>query len=159
MHLFTYGTLMFPEIWQAVDCPDDTGRQFATLPATLLGYQIFRVADAVYPGIIACVPPPSPSDSQPTTLNSQPTSVPGILYLDVDPETIARLDRFEDDFYRRQPITVNTDDGRELAAEAYIIPVDQRHLLTAEPWTAEEFEKCGDLARFAARYKGFQRLD
>jgi hypothetical protein len=163
MHVFTYGTLMFPQVWQAVVGPDDSGRQFAklpaTLPATLPGYQIFRVAGAVYPGIIKYSPPAPPSDSQLSTLHSQPSPVPGLLHLDVDADSIARVDRFESDFYRRQPITVVTRDGRELAAEAYVVPDESRHVLTDEPWTADEFEKRGDLARFVARYTGFQRLD
>jgi gamma-glutamylcyclotransferase (GGCT)/AIG2-like uncharacterized protein YtfP len=163
MHVFTYGTLMFPQVWQAVVGPDDSGRQFAklpaTLPATLPGYQIFRVAGAVYPGIIKYSPPAPPSDSQLSTLNSQPSPVPGLLYLDVDPDSIARVDRFEDGFYRRQSITVTTNDGRQLEAQTYVVPGEHRHVLTADPWTADEFEKRGDLARFVARYAGFQRLD
>ncbi len=100
-----------------------------------------------------------PSRPQPSTLNSQPSRVPGVLYLDVDADAIARLDRFEDDFYERRSITVACDDGRQLAADAYILPEESRHLLTDEPWTAADFTSRGDLDRFVARYSGFQRLD
>jgi gamma-glutamylcyclotransferase (GGCT)/AIG2-like uncharacterized protein YtfP len=147
MNLFTYGTLMFPEVWQTV-----VGRDFASLPATLRGHQIFRVAGAVYPGIIKLSPPPSPFPPPPST------PVPGILYLNLDDESLTHLDQFESDFYQRRPITVTADDGQLLAAEAYVVPEESRHLLTDEVWTAEGFQSRGDLARFVARYAGFDRL-
>jgi gamma-glutamylcyclotransferase (GGCT)/AIG2-like uncharacterized protein YtfP len=173
MHLFTYGTLMFPEVWQAV-----VGRQFETTPAQLPGYQIFRVRDAVYPGIIALYPGiiavnPSPSgrgqvrdfsDSRPSTLDSGLSPVPGLVYLDVDPESFARLDAFEGHEYIRRSVTVfckddTSPDGRELTADTYIVPTDSAHILTPEPWTAADFLTHGHLAEFLARYSGFNRLD
>ncbi len=138
MHVFTYGTLMFPEVWQTV-----VGRESASLLAHAPGFRIFRVMDAVYPGIVAA---------------GSTDVVAGILYLAVDDESFARLDRFESDFYQRRPILITTDDGRQLDAEAYIIPDQHRHLLTDETWTAEDFQSRGDLARFVARYAGFDRL-
>jgi gamma-glutamylcyclotransferase (GGCT)/AIG2-like uncharacterized protein YtfP len=149
MHLFTYGTLMFPEVWKTV-----VGKEFPTVPAALPGYQIFRVAGAVFPGIVAIAsspvspfpPPPSPP-------------VPGLVYLDLDAATIARLDRFEDDFYVRQTVTVTCEDGCELAADAYLVPENRRDVLTSEIWTAEEFAARGHLAEFVTRYRGFNRLE
>jgi hypothetical protein len=35
MHVFTYGTLMFPEVWQAV-----VGREFATIEGTAAEFAI-----------------------------------------------------------------------------------------------------------------------
>ena len=153
MHVFTYGTLMFPEVWQAV-----VGRDFASLRGHITGYHIYRVADAVFPGIVQCPPaddclPPSPLPPPPST------SVAGVVYLDVDAESLARLDRFEDDFYDRGPVPVHCADSRQLEAAAYIVPDKNRHVLTDKPWTAEDFLAHGDLARFLARYAGFQRLD
>ena len=51
MHLFTYGSLMFAEVWQRV-----VGRSFATVPATLKGYDIFRVRGANFPGVVQASP-------------------------------------------------------------------------------------------------------
>ena len=174
-HLFTYGTLMFQEVWQAIVCPDDVGRDFPSTPARLDGYQIFRVKDALYPGIIKSDPPPSPnpqsevrnpksripppSGSRPSTLHSQPSTVPGLLYLDLDSGLLARLDRFEDDFYRRQHIVVACDNGRQLAVEAYIVPDERRDVLTTEPWSGDDFVARGDLDRFLANFAGFQRVE
>ncbi len=162
MHLFTYGTLMFPEIWQAV-----VGKDFKTTPAHLPSHEIYRVRNAVYPGIIAA-PNHSPSEngplgehsgSRPSTLDSRLSSVPGLLYLNLDEAALHRLDQFEDDFYQRQTITVTCGDGRELEAQAYVVPPKSRHLLTDEIWTAADFATRGDLALFAAKYAGFHRLD
>lgn len=138
MHVFTYGTLMFPEVWQAV-----VGRPYATVRGQAAGYEIFRVRDALFPGIIA---------GQPTD------AVRGVMYLDVDDDSVARLDRFEDDFYLRLPIVVTCDDSQRLAAQAYVVPAERRGVLTAEPWNGDDFVARGDLARFMAGFAGFGRL-
>jgi len=138
MHVFTYGTLMFPEVWQVV-----VGRPFITAVGHAAGFRIFRVRDALYPGIFAA---------------ASTDAVQGVVYLDVDFATLARLDRFEDDFYRRQPIVVVCDDGQQLEAEAYIVPDERRDVLTTEPWSGDDFVARGDLDRFLANFAGFQRV-
>jgi gamma-glutamylcyclotransferase (GGCT)/AIG2-like uncharacterized protein YtfP len=135
MHIFTYGTLMFPEVWQAV-----VGRPFATIAGHVSGFALYRVRGAVFPGMVA------------TTDSRQ---VPGIVYLDVDDDALTRLDRFEDAFYRRQAVTVACDDGRLREAHAYLVPEENRAELSDEPWTYQAFAERGDLAQFMARYKGF----
>jgi gamma-glutamylcyclotransferase (GGCT)/AIG2-like uncharacterized protein YtfP len=138
MHIFTYGTLMFPEVWQAV-----VGRQFETVQCTARGYAIYRVWEAVFPGIVAA------GDSD---------AVRGVAYLNVDPACLARLDRFEDDFYRRQTLWVECDDGQRRAAEAYIVLAENRSLLTDEPWSPEQFVVLGHLDQFIHRFAGFSRI-
>src|SRR5262245_7057245 len=135
MHVFTYGTLMFPEVRQSV-----VGRSFVTVSGEAPGFRIFRVRDAVFPGISEA---------------SQADSVPGVVYLDVDPESTARLDRFEDDFYERRAIPVDCNDGRRRMAEAYVVPDANRNVLTCEPWTRESFLESGGLEQFIARFAGF----
>lgn len=159
MHLFTYGTLMFPEVWRIV-----VGRQFQNLPATLHGYQIFRVASVLYPGIIKSPPPPfafppPSSNSHSSSLNSQPPAVPGLVYRNVDAISLERLDRFEGDDYRRLSVEVTTDDGQVITADTYVIRPELGHLLTDEVWTAKEFAANGQLERFIAEYRGFHRID
>ena len=110
MHVFTYGTLIFPEVWEAV-----VGKPFATIAGRVGGFSIYRVRGAVFPGIT------------PTAVQD---SVSGLVYLDVDDESIVRLDRFEDDFYRRETVAVACDHGRKLDAEAYVVPEEQRDVLT-----------------------------
>src|SRR5262245_25048677 len=115
-HVFTYGSLMFPEVWRIV-----AGREFRTVEGVVSGYSIFRVKDAAYPGIVA----------------DAGSVVRGLVYLDVDPQSLARLDTFEGEFYVRLSLPINCQDGDCRAADAYTIPDRNRHVLTAEPWTAE----------------------
>ena len=138
MHVFTYGSLMFPEVWNIV-----VGREFPTIRGTLSGYSIFRVEGAAYPGIIA-----STSDC----------SVGGLVYLDVDAASVERLDRFEGDFYARLPVSISCADGRCRNADAYTISDKHQHVLASEAWTAEWFASSGGLADFIAQYQGFSRL-
>jgi gamma-glutamylcyclotransferase (GGCT)/AIG2-like uncharacterized protein YtfP len=137
MHVFTYGTLTFPEVWQAV-----VGRSFATVAGRAAGFAVFRVCDAVYPGIVAA---------------GETDGVEGVVYLDVDATTLKLLDHFEDGFYRRQPIAVDCVNGERRIAECYVVPAEERGVLTVEPWSAAEFAARGDLARFMAGFAGFQR--
>jgi gamma-glutamylcyclotransferase (GGCT)/AIG2-like uncharacterized protein YtfP len=138
MHVFTYGTLMFPEVWQLV-----VGRSFETVDGTAAGFDVFRVRDAGFPGIIegtgACF-------------------VRGVVYLDVDSGSLERLDRFEDDFYERRSIPIDCSDGQQRTAEAYIVPAENRNVLTSEPWSRESFLASGGLEEFISRFAGFWRV-
>jgi gamma-glutamylcyclotransferase (GGCT)/AIG2-like uncharacterized protein YtfP len=138
-HVFTYGTLMFPEVWHLV-----VGRPFASVPGIVSGFATYRVANAVFPGLLA-------------TTSSD--SVRGVLYLDVDAAAITRLDQFEDDFYRRITVQVKCDDDRISDAEAYIVPPEKRGVLTDRRWSRDEFVARGDLQRFIKRFAGFGRLN
>ena len=138
MHVFTYGTLMFLEVWQAV-----VGRSFATVEGNAAGFEVFRVRDAVFPGII---------------VGSGACSTTGVVYLDVDLDSIGRLDRFEDDFYERHAIAVDCRDGQQRMAEAYIVPAANRSVLTNEPWRRESFLASGGLEQFISRFAGFGRV-
>ncbi len=138
MHIFTYGTLMFPDVWMAV-----AGRAFETVAGRAAGYGIYRVNGAVFPGIVA-----ADADS----------NVPGVVYLNVEEATVARLDRFEDDFYVRQPLTIQCAEGQWLKADAYVVPAANRHVLTAEAWTREAFIAGRGLEEFVARFAGFARV-
>ncbi len=138
MHVFAYGTLMLPRIWQAV-----IGKPFETHAATLAGFATYRVRDAMYPAIIAA----GPEDV-----------VRGVVHLDVDAETVERLDRFEDDFYKRLPVLVRCEDGRSLEAHAYVVLSHNRHVLSGEPWSLEQFLERGGVEDFLARYAGFRRI-
>jgi len=119
MHLFTYGTLMFPEVWQRISIG-----LFPSQPALLRGYSIFRVKDAVYPGITCC-------DSAP--------GVKGVVYLDLDEDTLFELDTYESSFYERQPVKAILEDGTEIDCHAYIVPPSRRDMLTDEAWNANWF--------------------
>jgi gamma-glutamylcyclotransferase (GGCT)/AIG2-like uncharacterized protein YtfP len=137
MHVFTYGTLMFPEVWQAV-----VGKSFAAVNGKARDYAVYRVKDAVFPGMIA----------------EPGSAVTGVLYLDVDDESVARLDRFEDDFYERQVLWIECDDREKRDAEAYIVPPFNQSMLTSELWDRETFRTSGGLEQFINKFAGFGRV-
>ena len=139
MHVFTYGTLMFPEVWNAV-----VGRSYASVDGTLHGFAIYTVRDAVFPGIITA---------------HESDAVRGVVYLDVENVSLARLDRFEDDFYRRETLSIDCSDGHERSADAYVVPAENRAILSEQAWSRDEFLTSGGLEHFIRRFQGFSRLN
>ena len=85
---------------------------------------MFRVKDAVYPGIIQ-------SDAA--------SEVHGLLHEDLDEDTLFELDTYESSFYQRLPVEVVTEDGAVVECHAYSVPDSRRELLTDEPWDKEWF--------------------
>lgn len=127
MHLFTYGTLTFPEVWDRISIG-----MFPSRPAILRGYSMFRVKDAVYPGIIR-------SDAV--------SEVHGVLYDDLDEDTLFELDTYESSFYDRLPVKVMVAEGAEVECHAYIVPDSRKDLLTDERWDKEWF-RAHELQRY-----------
>lgn len=136
-NIFTYGSLMFPEVWERV-----VGSHYQASPARLDGYVRRELRDEIYPVIVRQVP-----DSH----------VEGMLYFGISTQDLARLDRFEGEYYVRR--SVNVIAGREgLACEAftYVLSGRYRHLLSDRDWDPGYFREHG-LDRFLAHYAGFDR--
>lgn len=110
---------MFPEVWQRISIG-----LVSSQPATLRGYSMFRVKDAVYPGITCC---------------DFATEVRGVVYLDLDEDTLFELDTYESSFYERLPVKAILEDGCEIECHAYIVPPSRRDMLTGETWDANWF--------------------
>lgn len=119
MHLFTYGTLMFPEVWRRIAI-----REAQNERATLNGFAIYRVKNAVFPGILRA---------------REVDRVSGVLYRDLDEEVLFELDAYESDFYERQAVWVTTEAGEHVECQVYVIPARNRDKLSDEPWDAEWF--------------------
>ena len=119
MHLFTYGTLVFPEVWQRIAVREATAER-----ATLRGFAIYRVKNAVFPGIVRA---------------GEEDRVAGVLYRDLDEDTLFELDAYESDFYERLDVSVVTEKGESVECQAYFLPDSRRNMLTDEPWDAEWF--------------------
>ena len=119
MHLFTYGTLVFPEVWQRFAL-----REAATERATLWGYAIYRVKNAIFPGIVCA---------------GEEDYVAGVLYRDLDDDTIFELDAYESDFYQRLAVRVVTEEGEAVECQVYHVPDSRRDMLTDEPWDSQWF--------------------
>lgn len=136
MHVFTYGSLMLASVMEAV-----TGCRFAAREALLRGYARFRVKGASYPGVVASVA----------------ATTDGVLYLDVEAASIARLDAFEGAFYQRTRVEVETVAGERLPAEVYVVPPRHCDHLSSEAWRLDDFRRA-HLAAFLASYHGFSAL-
>lgn len=128
MHLFTYGTLQFPKVWQAV-----VGRAAASQQVTAKGYAIYRVKDRLYPGMI------SETDSQ----------VRGRLYSEIDDNQLLTLDRFEGAEYYRTRITVTTESGTLLECFAYLASAETQ--LASDSWDRDYFVQSGGIEKFLTR--------
>jgi len=89
-HVFTYGSLMFPEVWQRVVRGD-----YRSAPAVLDGHARFALAGETYPGAIA----------------RSGAIVAGIVYFDVSDADVAALDAFEGSQYRRDRVRIRLDGG------------------------------------------------
>lgn len=120
MNLFTYGSLMFPDVWQRV-----AGQSFPAQPATLPGFAAWKVRGETYPGLA-----PEPGEE---------TS--GLVYFGVSPEAAARLDAFEGPFYERREIEVRLADGTSAPACTYVVAPSHRDELAPDRWDAEEFRR------------------
>jgi len=134
MKIFTYGTLMIPEVMYAV-----TTREFRFKNAILRGYARFTVKGESYPGII-------PATDAVTE---------GILYFDVDELSLERLDAFEGVLYQRTPILVEMEGEEIFNALAYVIKPKFRNYLSSSEWNVKEFAQ-KHLEAFLETYSSFK---
>lgn len=125
MHIFTYGSLMFPEIWQRV-----VRGNYRSVTATLPGFARYALADDTYPGMVA----------------QAEAAVEGVLYYDVAPPDLAALDAFEGREYRREKVNVVIESGGTVIACTYIFLAEQR--LSGLPWEPQAFQ----MSRFIGTY-------
>jgi gamma-glutamylcyclotransferase (GGCT)/AIG2-like uncharacterized protein YtfP len=122
MNLFAYGSLILPEVWEAV-----TGHSPPSEPGTIHSFIRRTVAGATFPGIL------------PTGERSQ--TVDGSIYREIDAGTLEALNEFESDFYIRQPVIAVNAQGEEVQCEAYVVPPSGADLLSDEKWSLETFSR------------------
>ncbi len=125
--LFTYGTLMVPDVIETV-----IGRSVGeSLSATLKEYGCYQVRDRAFPAIV-------PESGQQTL---------GRLYPALDQDALGRLDFYEGKLYLRCRVNVHLPDGAQLDAWTYVFTPEARVLLTDLPWQLDYFVE-RQLARF-----------
>lgn len=117
--VFTYGTLMWPEVMEAV-----TGNRFRRKAATVTGCERYRFKRRVYPGLI----------------RKAGHGVNGIVYFDVDGMSMKLLDEFEDDFYQRETVIADTPED-SIQCQAYWVSENHQYLLSRDIWDPARFEK------------------
>lgn len=128
MNVFTYGSLMYPVVWQQV-----VRGRYRSSTATIHGFRRVCVRNETYPALI---------------ISSGAETVEGRVHFDVSATDIARLDHFETDSYQRVTIAV-TIESRALIAEAYLAL--NLSSLSEEAWSETAFEQRG-LPLFLATY-------
>jgi gamma-glutamylcyclotransferase (GGCT)/AIG2-like uncharacterized protein YtfP len=127
MSLFTYGTLMYAEVWERIGL-----KRCVAQPAILPGYAIYRVCDALFPGIIQ-----AGSDDQ----------VQGVLYHDLEEGILDELDAYESDMYERATVYALNQDSVRIKCQAYVIPLANRAALSNDAWDSDWFQQHG-LAKY-----------
>lgn len=120
--LFAYGSLMWPDILQAV-----AGRALPSQAATLRGYRRFCVRGASYPALRRATP-----DSV----------ITGVVYEGLCDADWQRLDAFEGADYQRQTLKVGCA-GRTLTAAAYLWRDAASDRLADADWSAQAFTRKG----------------
>ncbi len=132
MHLFTYGSLMFPAVWTTV-----VRGKYEQQPARLYGYQRCCIKGETYPAAIAA---------------GLGDYIDGQLYLDIDAADQQQLDRFEGDDYDQVEAPLILAEGGIVMAQFYLYRFHE-HIELRE-WDEEWFEREG-LKLFLAHYGGF----
>jgi gamma-glutamylcyclotransferase (GGCT)/AIG2-like uncharacterized protein YtfP len=136
-NIFTYGSLMFPEVWERV-----VGSNYHSSAARLDGYVRRQCLGETYPVIVR---------------QGSSSHVQGMLYIGISTEDLARLDRFEGEYYIRRSVEVITSrEASSLEAFTYVLSGRYRHLLSESEWDPGYFLEHG-LHRFLTTCAGFDR--
>jgi len=131
MHLFTYGSLMFPQVWSRVMGGTHTSRR-----ATITGYSRRQLPGEVHPALVA----------------DPDASVTGVLYSGLTQPELDRLDRFEGEDYPRISVRAVPETGAEVEAFVYIYAHPEK--TSPDLWDPERFEREG-LQHFLEHYAGW----
>lgn len=117
LRLFIYGSLLAPAVLRAV-----LRRLPVQQAAWLPDYRRAALRGPVFPGIVPVAG----------------ARTPGAL-IELSQRELHRLDAWEDDFFRRRRVQVCLPQGGALNAQAYVLAPRYRHLVSARPWSAEDF--------------------
>lgn len=129
-HLFTYGSLMFPAVWQQL-VPG--ARRSA--PAFLPHYSRRLIFLDTYPLLIA---------------DNQSNGLIGTLYWDLTPMDMQRLDWFEGEIYQRISVKVCTAGG-SIECDTYVPKDPYKVLARQDLWRGDFFQHL-QMPIFLARY-------
>ncbi len=133
-HLFTYGTLMHPEIWNSL-----ITTEYVALPFTIYNYVQRRLQGRHYPGLIP----------------KKNGIVTGILYSNLNVSDLKKLDDFEGEEYQRIMLPLSaTIDVPDIETYLYI---GDKTLILGEDWDFDLFIK-NNIDDFRAGFQGWRTL-
>lgn len=69
------------------------------------------------------------------------TQVEGLVYFDVDDESLRRIDAFQGRDFRREEINVQTGSDQWAEAETHVFKLRERRRLSARTWDETEFRE------------------
>lgn len=122
---------MFDAVWSRV-----AGQSYRHGPAELPGFSRHAVRDELYPALVRS--------------NLTANIVTGVLYYDVSPDDLQRLDTFEGRQYQRIDCQVRRLENRSIVdAQVYLFL--QPELLLPQDWDAAQFAASG-IEPFLASY-------
>ena len=130
-HLFTYGSLMFEDVWNRL-----VRGNYLSQKATLMGYARRSVKNDEYPVIF-----------QANEL------VEGVVYYDINEEDMITLDAFEGEYYERKEVELLVKNA-PVHACVYVLKKQYFDIIDPKPWSEAHFATEG-IKRFLANYKGF----
>ena len=133
VNIFTYGTLMFEEIWSRV-----VVEKYNKTPAILNGYDRKMARGEVYPVLF-----PSTGFSL----------VEGIVYIGVTDADLQELDTFEGEYYSRQPAEVLVREATKLPVQVYVLKEEYYSVISHKDWDPARFRIDG-IQLFLHRYTG-----
>lgn len=130
MYVFTYGSLMFDRVWQAVVGRQPTAWSPAGPRAAVLNNYARRS---------------SLLDSYPVAVPCAGETIWGRVYCRVAAEDILRLDQFEGAMYQRKclPVCLIGVDARPqrlIQAAVYVLKPRYHRVVCERPWLPTEFE-------------------
>ena len=112
-NLFAYGTLMIEDIFLSI-----TGQNFKSSTGIINNYICCQVKNKNYPGLI-----------------SGEGKVSGIIYYNLPPEIISKLDTYEGQEYHRQKVSVNTTESKQITAWCYLYKTELKTNLLNTSWS------------------------
>jgi len=132
-HLFTYGSLMFEQVWDKL-----VQGHYLSQKATLNGYARRSVKEEKYPVIFQAN-----------------ESVEGVVYYDISDEDMKILDMFEGEYYARNEVELLVK-NEPIHARVYVLKEKYFDIIDPNPWSEALFATEG-LKSFLVNYQGFLR--
>ena len=134
VNIFTYGTLMFAEIWSRV-----VVGEYDKSPAILNGYDRKLARGEIYPVLF------------PSTAFSL---VEGTVYIGVTDADLQEIDSFEGEYYSRQSAEVLVREAAKLPVQVYVLKEEYYSIISHKNWDPARFRIDGTQL-FLNRFTGF----